>query len=221
MSTEVVDKSADRSAEGRCHCPPCGQLYAEFRHLKATWWWLLLFGVLLTVCGTAALVVPPLTIATSFVAMVVLGVALMVAGLGTIITSFWVGKWSGTLLQLLVGILYLVVGFTITDTPGRSLVAITALLAAFFIVAGLFRIVAALLVRFPYWGWTLLNGVITLLLGLVIYRHFSQAPLQTALWVIGILVGVEMLFHGWTWIMLSLAVRRIPELANQSGGDGK
>jgi uncharacterized membrane protein HdeD (DUF308 family) len=188
------------------------QLHAEFRHLKAAWWWLLLFGVLLALCGTAALVVPMATVATSFVAVVVLGVALMVAGLATIITSFWVGKWSGTLLQLLIGILYLVVGFTITDTPGKSLVALTALLAAFFIVAGLFRIVAALVVHFPHWGWALLNGVITLLLGLVIYRHFSQAPLQTSLWVIGILVGVEMLFHGWTWIMLSLAIRRIPEL---------
>jgi uncharacterized membrane protein HdeD (DUF308 family) len=210
MSTEVVDKSA----EGRCVCRPCAQLHAEFRHLKAAWWWLLLFGVLLVLCGTAALVVPPLTITTSFVAVVVLGVTLMVAGLATIINSFWVGKWSGMLLQMLIGILYLVVGFTITDTPGRSVVAITALLAAFFIVAGLFRIVAALIVRFPYWGWALLNGFITLMLGLVIYRHFSQAPLQTALWVIGILVGVEMLFHGWTWIMLSLAIRRIPEVAD-------
>ena len=209
MSTESVDKLADRPAEDRCACRACEQLCAEFRHLRAAWWWLLLFGVLLAACGTAALVVPMFTIATSFVAVVVLGVALMVAGLAAIITSFWMGKWSGTLLQLLVGILYLVVGFAITDTPGKSVVAMTALLAAFFIVVGLFRIVASLIVRFPHWGWALLNGVITLMLGLVIYRHFPQS----SLWVIGILVGVEMLFHGWTWIMLSLAIRRIPEVA--------
>ncbi len=208
MSTESADKVPDRPAKERCVCGPCAPLHAEFRHLKATWWWLLLFGVLLTVCGTAALVVPPLTVATSLVAVVVLGVALMVAGLATIVTSFWVGKWGGTLLQLLVGILYLVVGFTITDTPGKSVVAMTAMLAAFFIVVGLFRIVAALVVRFPHWGWTLLNGVVTLMLGVIIYRHFPAS----ALWVIGVLVGVEMLFHGWTWIMLSLAVRDIPEL---------
>jgi uncharacterized membrane protein HdeD (DUF308 family) len=186
------------------------QLHDEFRHLRAAWCWLFAFGILLTVCGTAALVVPALTIAFSFVAVAVLGVTLMVAGLATIITSFWVGKWSGTLLQLLVGILYLVVGFMITDTPAKSVVAMTALLAAFFIVAGLFRIAAALVVRFPHWGWALLNGVITLLLGLVIYKRFPG----DALWVIGVLVGVEMLFHGWTWIMLSLAIRRIPELAD-------
>jgi uncharacterized membrane protein HdeD (DUF308 family) len=91
------------------------------------------------------------------------------------------------------------------------------LLAAFFIVAGLFRIAAALVVRFPRWGWALLNGVVTLMLGVIIYKRFPG----DALWVIGILVGVEMLFHGWTWIMLSLAIRKIPELADLPGGDGK
>ena len=202
MSTESGATVADRIFS------PGEQLRAEFRHLRTAWWWLLLFGILLVICGTAALVVPAVTVLTSFVVVVVLGVALMVAGLATIITSFWMGKWSGTLLQLLIGILYLVVGFAITDTPGKSVVAMTALLAAFFIIAGLFRIAAALVVRFPHWGWALLNGVVTLLLGVVIYRHFPQS----ALWVIGILVGVEMLFHGWCWIMLSLAVRRIPEV---------
>jgi uncharacterized membrane protein HdeD (DUF308 family) len=41
---------------------------------------------------------------------------------------------------------------------------------------------------------------------MVIYRHFPES----ALWVIGLLVGVELLFNGWSWIMLSLAVRKIP-----------
>ncbi len=213
MSSESADKLADRPAKDRCVGGPCEQLHAEFRHLRTAWCWLLAFGILLVVCGTAALVVPALTIAFSFVAVAVLGVALMVAGLATIITSFWVGKWSGTMLQLLVGILYLVVGFVISDTPAKSVVAMTALLAAFFIVAGLFRIAAALVVRFPRRGWALLNGVITLMLGVIIYKRFPG----DALWVIGVLVGVEMLFHGWTWIMLSLAIRKIPELVD--GGD--
>ena len=64
--------------------------------------------------------------------------------------------------QLLEGAGLLVVGFAITDTPGKSVVAMTALLAAFFIIAGLFRIAASLVVRFPHWGWALLNGVVTL-----------------------------------------------------------
>jgi len=52
-----------------------------------------------------------------------------------------------------------------------------------------------------------LNGVITLLCGIIIYRHFPEC----SLWVVGILVGLEMFFNGLNWIMLGLAVRSIPE----------
>jgi len=183
------------------NCP----IRREFQHLGSNWWWFLLLGILLTVCGAAALIFPGLTIMTTFAAVVFLGVTLMVAGIATIVASFWTGKWSGFLVQLLVGILYLVAGFSIAETPDRSSVVLTLFLASLFIVAGIFRIVASLVVRFPHWGWTLLNGVVTLLFGLVIYRHFPEA----ALWLIGVLVGLDMVFQGWSWIMLSVAIRRI------------
>ena len=115
------------------------QLHEEFQHLRSSWWWFLLLGILLAVCGTAALVFPGLTIVTSFAAVVILGVSLMVAGLATIIASFWAGKWSGLLVQLLVGILYLVAGFAIAETPGRSAAMLTLFLASMFIVVGAFR----------------------------------------------------------------------------------
>ena len=182
------------------------QLHEEFRHLKAHWWWFLLLGILLAVSGTAALIFPALTAVTSFAAIVILGVSLMVAGTAIIVASFWAGKWSGLLVQLLVGILYLVAGIAIAESPGKSAAILTLFLASMFIVAGAFRAVAALAVRFPHWGWSLLNGIVTLLCGVVIFRHFPES----ALWVIGVLVGVDMILHGWTWIMLSLAIRNIP-----------
>lgn len=183
------------------------QLRQEFRHMRTEWLWLFLYGILLAVCGAAAVIFPALTVLTTLAAMVVLGVALMIGGLATIITSLWAGKWSGMLVQLFVGILYVVVGFLITDKPLASALATTLLVSAFFIVVGIFRTVAALMVRYPYWGWSLLNGVITFLLGVLIYRH---AP-SDALWVLGILVGIELLFNGLNWIMLSLAIKKIPE----------
>jgi uncharacterized membrane protein HdeD (DUF308 family) len=64
--------------------------------------------------------------------------------------------------------------------------------------------------RFPQWGWVLLNGVVTLLIGLTIFRNYPES----ALWALGVLLGVELLFHGWTWIMISLMIRNfiaIPE----------
>jgi uncharacterized membrane protein HdeD (DUF308 family) len=178
----------------------------ELQHLQKNWFWFLLLGILLAVCGTAAIIVPLATLATTLIAVVVLGIVLMISGVALIVHSFWAGKWSGMLLNLLVGILYLVVGFLITDQPGRAALVLTSYLAAIFILLGSYRIVASLAVRFPQWGWTLLNGVVTLLAGIVIYRHFAAS----ALWVIGLLVGLEMLFNGWTWIMLALTMRKLP-----------
>lgn len=190
---------------GAVTCVPPGveRLRSEFQHLRADWWWLLLYGVLLTVCGTVAIVVPPL--ATGGV-LIVLGIALIVGGAATIVLSFWAGKWSGFLVQILVGILYLVAGFAIFDSPADAALLITMFIAALFIVVGAFRMVAAMMVQFPHWGWALFNGIITFLLGVIIYR---QIP-GSAFWVIGLLIGVEMLFNGWTWIMLSLAIRKLP-----------
>ena len=73
----------------------------------------------------------------------------------------------------------------------------------------IFRIAASLVLKFPQWGWTLLNGVITTLLGVIIFRHFPE----TGLWLVGTLVGVDLLFNGISWIMLSLNIRscRMPE----------
>jgi uncharacterized membrane protein HdeD (DUF308 family) len=59
--------------------------------------------------------------------------------------------------------------------------------------------------RFPQWGWALLNGVVTLIAGIIIYDAFPSS----AMWVIGLLVGLEMIFNGWTWIMLALSIRQL------------
>jgi uncharacterized membrane protein HdeD (DUF308 family) len=189
----------------QCVCEVVGaeRLRREFEHLKSEWCWLLLYGVLLTVCGLVAIVLPAVT---SVAVMLVLGILLMVAGIVTIVTSFWAGKWSGALVQMLVGVLYLVVGMMIRELPVASAMTMTAFVAAFFIVVGGFRALAALVVRFPYWGWSLLNGLVTFLLGVIICRHFPQESLA----ILGLLIGIEMIFNGWTWIGLSLAIRNIP-----------
>src|SRR4029079_13520056 len=108
----------------------------------------------------AAIVFPAVTAFTSFVAVAIVGVMLMISGIAIIVTAFWAGRWSGLLVQLLIGILYLVAGLTMTDAPADSAVFLTLFIATLFIVAGAFRAAAALVVRFPHWGWTLLNGVV-------------------------------------------------------------
>ena len=168
------------------------------------WWMFMLLGVLLVLGGIVAITYPCVS---SVGAVMVLGIILIVSGVFTIIGTFGAGKWSALFLQLLVGILYVMVGMAVRDSPLESTALVTMFVAAFFIVVGAFRIIVSVVERFPQWGWALINGVVTLLVGLIIYDSF---PLS-ALWVIGLLVGIELLFNGWTWIMLSLVIRQIPE----------
>jgi uncharacterized membrane protein HdeD (DUF308 family) len=175
----------------------------EFEHLRSHWWWFLLLGILLVTCGTVAVIYPVLS---SWAVVDVLAALFLIAGVATMVSSFWAGKWSGLLVHLLVGILYIAIGFVITEKPFATIAVLTIFIAVSFIVSGSFRALAALLIRFPQWGWALLNGLVSMLLGIIIFRHLPGA----ALWVIGLLVGLEMLLNGWTWIMMALAIRALP-----------
>ncbi len=186
----------------------------ELARLSKEWWCFLLVGIVLVIGGTAAIAYPWFT---SIGVVIFLGAVLIISGLATIISAFWAGKWSAFMVQILIGLLYVVTGFIITDAPLTSLALLTLMLAGFFVIAGGFRIVTALVEKYPQWGWYLLNGVVTLMLGLIIFRSFKHLPEEPSgvFWIIGLLVGLELLFNGWTWIMLSLAIKKLPARARR------
>ena len=180
------------------------QFEQELAHMKQSWWCFLLLGLALIVCGALAVVFPFLT---SVGVTVLLGAVLIVGGVATIIGAFWAGKWSGFFLQMLAGVAYTVIGFAIIDSPVESVAIITLLIAAFFVVIGIIRIIVSLSLRFPQWGWALLSGILTTLVGVIIYKNYPQS----ALWVIGILVAIELVTNGWYWTMLGLTLKNLPE----------
>jgi len=182
------------------------QIKHELTKMKSKWWCFLLLGILLVLCGTVAIVFPFLS---SVSVVLVIGAMLLIGGVTMLISAFWTGHWSAFLVHVLVGILYSVVGWLIMDKPIASTAGLTLFLAAFAIIVGIFRVIAALSLRFPQWGWALLNGTVTTLLGLLVYRMFPENP-ASVMWIIGFLVGFELLLNGWTWIMLSIAVRNLP-----------
>lgn len=174
----------------------------ELRHLRDEWWWFLVLGILLIGSGMVALTYPLIgTLAT----VVVLGMTLLVSGVAMIVATFWAGHWSAHLLQLLIGVFYVVVGFLIMDMPAEAAASLTLVVAAMFIVVGVMRTVAALVVRYPQWGWSLLSGLLSTLVGLVIYKAYPE----TALWAIGTLVGIQLVFDGWFWVMLGVSLRQL------------
>lgn len=177
---------------------------AELQELRRNWGWFLVLGIGLIILGALA-------IGASFVATLAtvwtFGILLLIGGVVEIAGSFRAQRWSGFFLHVLAGVLYLVVGFFMIAHPVAAAAGLTLMLAALFLAGGLFRIILSLSHRFPGWGWTLLSGVITLLLGVLIWREWPEA----AFWVIGLFVGIELIFDGWSWVMLALAVRNVPK----------
>jgi uncharacterized membrane protein HdeD (DUF308 family) len=114
--------------------------------------------------------------------------------------------WSGFFIDLLIGILYAVVGFMIVANPAASAVGLTLLIAMFLFVSGIFRIVAGLATRYPNWGWLVLHGAISLVLGALIWLQWPTS----GLWIIGLVIGIELLVNGIALIMLGIAAKRLP-----------
>lgn len=194
-------------AESPAFSRPVGPLGAALRHelaaLQKEWWWFLLLGVGLIVLGTLALGSATLT---SFVTTVFFGLLLLAGGIAQTISAFWAGRWSGFLLTMFIGLLYMVAGLFILNHPVEATIELTLMLALLFVVSGVFRIVTALMLRFPLWGWPLLNGVISVLLGVMIYKQWPASGLV----VIGVFIGIELIFNGWGWVMFSLGLKNLP-----------
>jgi uncharacterized membrane protein HdeD (DUF308 family) len=168
--------------------------------LRNHWRWFLALGIAMIVFGTIAI---GSGVLATVAATIVFGFLLIAGGIATIISSFYAGRWSGMLLHLLIGVLYTVVGLMIINRPAESAIELTLIIAFFLIFGGIFRVIYALSERFTGWGWVLLNGGVSLLLGLLVYKQWPGS----GLWLIGLFVGIELIFNGWAWIMLSLGLR--------------
>ena len=107
----------------------------------------------------------------------------------------------------------IVAGVLILFDPFGGALALTAIIIALFIVEGITKIIAAFQHKSePGWGWILFAGVLDLVLGVVLWAALPE----DYMWVIGLLVGISLLFTGWTAVMLAAAMRRAAKDANQS-----
>ena len=87
--------------------------------------------------------------------------------------------------------------------PVLAAEALTLMLAAAFLVGGVFRIVAAVAERFPGWGWVLCNGILSVVLGLLIWQEWPWS----GLWVLGLFVGIDLIVNGTIWSIVAFSVR--------------
>jgi uncharacterized membrane protein HdeD (DUF308 family) len=179
-------------------------LHDEIHTLRSNWGWFLALGIVLIVVGILAM---SMTFAAGLATVTVLGVLALVAAGAEFASAILSRRWEGVLQHLLIGALYAVFGFLILSRPGLALTTLTLLVAALFLVGGIFRIVIAASVRFHGWGWGIVGGVLEVVLGVMIWQDWPDS----AVWAIGLLVGIDLLFTGWTWVILALGLRRLPE----------
>ncbi len=156
-------------------------------------WVCILLGIVMIVAGVLVLgdVVLFTVISTIFI-----GWMAIFAGGFEIVHAFWTKGWGGFLWQLLLGVLYLAFGIVLVSQPITSALILTYVLGLLLLISGLVRI----LVGISHWrqyGWIMLaSGVFGVLAGLVILSGFPA----TGLWVLGMLLGLDLLFHGIGWL---------------------
>jgi len=171
--------------------------------LRDIWLFLVGMGIALMILGVVAI---SSALVATMATVLVFGILLLLGALFQVVTAFWGRSWRGFFLHLLGGVLYLIVGIFMIDHPVEAALGVTLLVAVGLLVGGILRVVMSVVERFDGWGWMLLSGLVSVVLGVAIWR---QWPLS-GLWVIGVFVGIEMLTSGLSWLMLGLAVRSAP-----------
>jgi uncharacterized membrane protein HdeD (DUF308 family) len=165
---------------------------ASARRPRRGWIW----GIVVLLCGLLAIGAP---LVSGLAVTLFLGIALLVAGLGMTLFAFRAPSLSRGLLKFLFGGLTVLCGLALLAQPGLALAGLTLVLGMFFLFDGVTGLVVAWNLKpAPGWGWMTFAGGITFLLG---YLMLSGWP-ASALWALGLLVGVRLLLAGITILTL-------------------
>jgi len=163
----------------------------------------IVWAIVVIILGFLAIALP---LATSVGVVAVIAWLVLLAGAFQLIHAFQSQGIGSTIWKIVVAILYLIVGIYFLLNPLLAVAGFTLALAIFFVVEGVIDLVIYFQTRkIGGSGWILFNGVVTLILGILVWRQWPSS----SLWVIGTLVGISMIMTGTTRLMLSLTARRI------------
>lgn len=171
-----------------------------------SWWGALLLGIVFV--GAGLFILGDVVLAT-VISAIVIGLMMLIAGASEVVHAFSAPHWRGFALRLLIGALYGICGAALVADPLAASVVLTFVFALALIVSGVMRIFQS----FQYWRWSgsllFLSGVIGIVAGIVILAKWPVS----GLWVLGTLVGIDLLLHGAWWIALGWQLRREPRAA--------
>lgn len=164
--------------------------------------WLMFMGILMIILGVVGL---GMEVSLTIVSVLYFGILMIFGGVAMLVDAFQAGEWGTKIWHVLIALVYGAAGVVMIMHPAASAVWITLFIAAFFIVAGVFRVIIGFQSRgrVEYWGWIVFAGVISLVLGFIIYSGWPV----TGLWVIGMFVAIELILQGFSMISIARSVR--------------
>ena len=167
--------------------------------------WFLVLGIVFIIAGLLAFAFP---LATTIAVKIFLGWLILIAGIFQLLHAFQAKKWKGVLLGSLIGLAYLVVGGWLAFFPLTGVITLTILLAVLFIFQGILECALGLQAR-PSggWGWFVFSGVVAILAGVLIIAGLPG----TAVWALGVLVGLNLLSTGWAYLLIARAAKKVAE----------
>ncbi len=166
--------------------------------------WYLIQGIVLVAAGILAIIYP---VFSSVAVVILLGWLLIISGIAQGISLLGARHVPHFWLQLVSVILALLIGFLFLRDPAQGLLTVTLLLIVFFMIEGISKVVFSLTIRpFPNWGWLLASGLVGILLSLILW---ASLPV-TALWLVGLLLGIQLISVGAALTQLAWQVRKNP-----------
>jgi uncharacterized membrane protein HdeD (DUF308 family) len=172
------------------------------RALRPRWGWIVALGVVSVIAGVIALATD---IFATAIAVYVIGFMMLFSGATEIVAAFNAKDWSHRILWLLLGALYVFAGIICLQNPFAAATILTLLLGFALIIGGLVRIFLATRMRQGTpWGWVVFSGLISVLLGIIIVAHWPVS----SFFVLGIFLGVDLIFIGSGWIAVGMALKR-------------
>ncbi|MBB5214846.1 HdeD family acid-resistance protein [Parapusillimonas granuli] len=181
--------------------PDSVDLAAALTQLRARWGWFVALGAVLVVLGVIAMAY---IFAATLVSVLFIGAMMLAGGVGQLIHAWRIKHMSGFLFWTLSGLLYAGAGLIAIVNPAVGASALTLLLGASLIGVGALRLWIWFNNRAqPGWKWLAFSGIITLLTGVLIAVNW---PGNSA-WILGLLLAFDLLFQGWTSMLVGFALR--------------
>ena len=174
--------------------------------LAKSWKLLLTAGIISAVLGAIAIIVPPLA---SVTITLLVGILLLIGAVAYVAEAISRGTTGHRIWSFIVAIVYVIAGVWLIVNPTEGTITLTWVLAVFFLIIGLFRIIAGIGARgqVPNAGWTIVNGVLAVLIAVLVIADLPSS----AAWAIGLLVGIQLLFDGIMMIVAGMAAKKLAE----------